>query len=912
MRVSRETALYGRDAELGTLAAAWERAKAGDGRVVLVTGEAGVGKTRLVDEFTTRVQREGDEVHVLFGAYPPGGAATEVGAFATAFREHFGAEGLEARLAPYLTVTPLLVPAFAAMLRGEPTPAGQEPLTKDSLQTVFVHALRALAAERPTVLLIDELHFAPEEGRALFAALALAAPGHRVLLLGTARRGVPEEWLASLERLEHVTQTGLGRLGPRALQELLADALRSERLAEDVSARIAVKSDGNPFFVFEILGDLRERGVLERRPDGAWSTTSEIRDIRIPSTVKDLIRTRLEGLEGDDRDLLDVAAVAGYEFDAVLVGDALGLGRIPTLKRLARIERHSRLVRSAGERYVFDHPQVQEALYAGLAAPLAREYHAALGDALERNSGAAAAKRAEEVDEEVVLGLADHFLKGGQGARARRWLGPALGVLERRQLADPAAETAGRALATKGLLAGRDRAEVLLRRAEQLEVLGRREEEREGLEEAVRLADEAGDFALAARAHRALGSHSWAVSRYDEARTRLEEARTLAARGGDRVEEVRAMVALGEVLRSQGRYEDASRLLTESLQRAREVGDHGLEAQAATSLAAMARNLGRYVEAERHLLEALETARAAGDRRNEASALATLGIVLGHLGRYEESRRHLEAALATARAIGDRHTEGLATGNLGLVFASLGRLDRALEHPERWLAIAREIGDRNCEGNAAGSLGLALKEAGRVEEARAQHERHLEIAKEIGDRLGREHATYALGLLADLEGRADDAERLLEAVVALQRESGHRRGLAYSLLALGRLLASRGRVDPAREALEGARVLARMMGLAGPQALAAVHLALLPGGDVADAKATVAAHEERLTHAERLEARFLLFRATRERAHLEEAHRLLLVLRDGTPRNLRDAMYGGSPLRREVLAAWKETRATQA
>src|SRR5204863_3938560 len=156
---------------------------------------------------------------------------------------------------------------------------GREALTQDAVQTVFVHAARALAAEKPTVILIDELHFAPDEGRALFAALALAVPGHRLFLLGTARRDLPEEWIANLDRLEHVARLPLDRLGPRALQRLLSDALRSERLAEDLAARIAIKSDGNPFFVFEILGGLRERGMLVKRPDGGWSTTSEIREI---------------------------------------------------------------------------------------------------------------------------------------------------------------------------------------------------------------------------------------------------------------------------------------------------------------------------------------------------------------------------------------------------------------------------------------------------------------------------------------------------------------------------------------------------------------------------------------------------------------------------------------------------------
>src|SRR5207244_5720869 len=138
---------YGRDAELAKLCALFDQAKAGEGRVVLIEGEAGIGKSRLVDEFVGLLQREGEDVNFLFGSYPPGGAATASGAFSTAYREQFGEDGS----ANYLTQTPILVPAFDALLRGETTPPGVEPLTKDSLQTVFVHATRSLAAERPTI-----------------------------------------------------------------------------------------------------------------------------------------------------------------------------------------------------------------------------------------------------------------------------------------------------------------------------------------------------------------------------------------------------------------------------------------------------------------------------------------------------------------------------------------------------------------------------------------------------------------------------------------------------------------------------------------------------------------------------------------------------------------------------------------
>ncbi len=94
MRILRETTLYGRDAELGRLQEAWDDVRTGEGQVILVEGEAGIGKTRLVDEFVGRLQQAGEALNFLFGSYPPGGAATAAGAFTTAYREQFGAEGL--------------------------------------------------------------------------------------------------------------------------------------------------------------------------------------------------------------------------------------------------------------------------------------------------------------------------------------------------------------------------------------------------------------------------------------------------------------------------------------------------------------------------------------------------------------------------------------------------------------------------------------------------------------------------------------------------------------------------------------------------------------------------------------------------------------------------------------------------
>ena len=332
IRIPRETEVYGRDDEIAKLRELYARAATGEGNVVLIEGEAGIGKSRLVDELIGRLQSEGEDLNFLFGSYPPGGAATAEGGFSSAYREQFGGAGSAA----YLPENQILVPAFDALLRGEGAPPGVQSLRKGSLQTCFVRATQALAAERMTIVLIEDLHFAPEEGRALFSSLAMSVPGHRVLLVGTARPGVSEDWLSDLTRLEQTSLLPLLRLGPKDLVNLLQDTLRSAQLARELGNQIAIKSDGNPFFVFEILRGLREGQFITESEDGTWVGTKVFNEIQIPSSVLDLVNARVSGLTEDERNLLDMAACWGFEFDPVVVGNALGLPRIPRCVPSAR------------------------------------------------------------------------------------------------------------------------------------------------------------------------------------------------------------------------------------------------------------------------------------------------------------------------------------------------------------------------------------------------------------------------------------------------------------------------------------------------------------------------------------------------------------------------------------------------
>jgi tetratricopeptide (TPR) repeat protein len=817
IRIPRETAVHGREEELAELRALYEKARSGDGRVVLIEGEAGIGKTRVVDELIGRLQQDGQDLHFLFGSFPPGGAATASGAWSTAYREQFGAEGLEETLEGYLTVTPGLIPAFAALLRGEPSPRDEEPLTKDSLQMVFIHATRALAGELPAIVLMEDLHFAPEEGRAMFAALALAVPEHRILLVGTARPGVPEDWRANLERLDQVDRMELGRLGPKDLGKLLVDAFRSEKLAEELSLELATKSDGNPFFVFEIIRGLREGQFISQRPDGTWVTTRVIRDIQIPSSVQDLIQVRIADLDEEEQEILDVAACCGFEFDPRLVGEALGLRPVPALRRLGHLEKAHRLVRAAGPSFVFDHHQVQEALYAGISEPLREEYHATIAEALEN--------RHPDPDGAVAVDLCEHFLEAGRGERALPHLNAALEHLE--FLDDQAVVLADRALEVEGLLGGAARAEVLVAKGDRLDLLGRRELAEAALGEAVTLAEEAGDRGLCSHARLMVGRCLLNSSRYEAARAEFLLSRDLAREIGDRETEAAATGGLGSALHSLGRFEEAQQHYERGLAIAVETGARGGEAMAAGNLGTLLLSLGRYEEARERFEQSLAIAREIGNRLGEGMATGNLGSALRALGRHEEARGHFERSLAIAREIGNRQGEVMATGNLGNLLMNLGRMEEAGPHFERALALARESGDRDHEATALGSLGLLSRSLGRVEEAGEYFERSLALAREIGSRSSEGIVGVNLGgVLRDL-GRFEEARGHTERGLAIAREIGDRRGEALALGSLGVMLRSLGRYEEARESFARSLAVSREIGGRVGEGTSLMHLGRL-------------------------------------------------------------------------------------
>jgi len=895
IRIQRETEVYGRGAELDLLEDRFELAMAGRGRVVLIEGEDGVGKSRLVDEFIRRRRADNEDLNFLFGRYTPGGAATATGAWATAFREHLGPEGLTEALAIHLDFTPTLVPAFAALLRGEPPVPGTPPLTKAAIQTAFVYLARALAEGRPTVILIDDLHLAPQEGRALFASLCFGVPRHRILLIGTMVSSGPESWFVELERGKHAERLELGRLAASDLVDLLEESFGSGKLARDLVDEIAARSGGNPLFAFEILRSLKAGPELRWSAERGWGKSRSFAGIELPDSVLDLVNERIASLTREEREILEAAACCGYEFDPILAGTVAGLNRMPALRLLAHIERTHRLIRATGRSYGFDHEQVQKALYRGLPDPLRFECHVSIAGEILRQS--------PEPDGKTAVSICHHLLSGARGDRALPFLDRAIDHLTRTYRNDRAVTLTRRALESDAPMSDEERVRLQLRRAHLNHRLARRSEEKAAILAARTLSETTGDAGLICEAHLLLGRYSWSIRDTDEALAAFVAAGKSCRAAKDRKREGRARAGLGRVYAWLGRGEEAEREFTAALDLAKAAGDRAGEANCLRQLSAAREQLGRYAQAAGGYERAIAICREINDRRGEAEGTRGLGHLLLGRGRHDEARPHFERAMVISRETGALATVAVIDLDLGSLAAAAGEYGRALDHVETAVSIAREVGDRFVEGRGYCWLGRLHSILGDQRTARHILGESRRLLRRIGADRDEGSAIAALAVVAGRQGKRERALRLAEEAVHRGEERGHQVTLGRSRLVLGTLLAAAGREEEAARELLAAVSPGVKAGSAGTELIGRCRLALLPGGDVAAAESAFSERGDLLGHDDRMTARYLLYRATGEEGHIAEAWRLLRHLRDHAPERYRRTVLESVPLHREIRDA---------
>jgi predicted ATPase len=668
--LSAKYPLIGRASEWATLHQAYAASRAG-GQLVSIEGEAGIGKTRLAEEFLADLSSKGAIViaaHCYEGerrlAYGP-----IVSALRAAMPQH-----QQTPIRVLDTISPLwlseaarLLPELASIHPGLPSPA---PLDSPGAQSRFFEGIRqvlfALCGEaQPGVIFVDNVHWADGASLDLLTYLVRRLHEHPICLLLTWRSEQTStsprlsQLLAEAQRSASVSAIPLARLSPSSVEELLdSRTTTSENLPPGIAERLYQETEGLPFFLVEYLAAL-ETGMLaaDKR---IWS---------LPGSVRDLLASRLASVSETGGQLLSTSAVIGRSFDFDTLREASGRSEEETVTALEELLAHGLVkeVRSGSSEqaiiYDFSHEKLRELVYEETSLARRRLLHRRVAEALVNRV------RSQRGSNPLAAQIARHFRLAGIDTAAAEYY-------------KLAGEYARSLYANAEALAHFDTALAL------------------GHPEPAALHEVIGDL------HTLLGEYSAALRSYETAAA-LSHADTLAS-----IEH-----KLGTVYERRGDRELAESHFEAALAALGENGAADARSRIYADWSRSTHHHGQIKQALDLAQRALDLAETAQDTRALAQAHNILGILTSSQNDLINAQRHLEQSLALAEQLDDLAARVAALNNLALACRASGETDRAIKLTEAALALCVAQGDRHREAALHNNLADLLHSTGRTEDA---------------------------------------------------------------------------------------------------------------------------------------------------------------------------------------------------
>jgi class 3 adenylate cyclase/tetratricopeptide (TPR) repeat protein len=816
----RESPVVGREPELERLAAVFEESRsAGEGRLVTIVADAGVGKTRLTQELSRRL---GDEALALEGRCLPYGDGITFWPLAEALKTEAGILDEDtlgearAKLRAVVGAAGDDVAERVAAMAG----LGEEPFPVEELFWGFRRLLTTRAHDRPVVLVVQDIHLAEPTLLELLQLLA-SIDDAPVVVVCTARPELDDRdpgWKTT----ERNTVLELPALDGEASKTMVEGLLGGGTLHAETLERIVAAAEGNPLYAEQLLTMLTDEGLLERR-NGEWVPTGEISELHVPPTVQALIAARLDTLSGAQRSVLEPASVVGYLFVenavAALAPPDVVL-QVPTeLTTLVQKHLVQRIEDGDEGAHRFEHIMIRDTAYDGILKRARADLHerfVAWADGVNRD-------RAVEFEEILGYHLEQAWTYLSElGPLDERGL--AIGADASRRLA-----SAGRRAFVRGdltaaaALLGRatalvpaddpERLRLLPEHGEALLMTGRFDAAASVLQEAI--GKEALAAAAAARASlvmllvrlRTGDSQGW-----DEATVEREIARAIEVfeQTGDD-----GGLAMAWRLRAWAagiacRYGDSVKANEQAIEHARRAGDVRQERRATTAYAG-ATSLGptNVDDAIRRCEECL--AATTGDRQSEGNLLAILGGLYAMQGEFDHARTLVARARSLLVELGvdtEAAWVGIEAWRTELLAGDLAAAERELRSSYDALDA---YGEQYTLSTVAALLAQTLVDRALLEEAESMAARSRELASD-GDVSTQALWRCASGRIHARRGRLEEAETLVREGVELLETTDFTILRVEAYLDLGEILVAAGRVGEARAAYGTARELAESKG----------------------------------------------------------------------------------------------------
>jgi class 3 adenylate cyclase/tetratricopeptide (TPR) repeat protein len=758
-----ETRMVGRDAELLTLQNAFHDAMEDvETSVVTVGGEAGVGKSRLLYEFDNWIDLRPEPIYYFKGRAAPALQHTPYSIFRDLFVYRFeildsdstatAVEKFRAGMASILEPERADLVGHLVGFDFSASPAVQRLLGSPGFgklaMAYLTNYIRAMAERQPTVIFLEDLHWADDSSLDLVDHLSTAIPKARLLIVCLARSMLFEQRPHWGEGRAAFMRIDLQPLSRRASRALVDEILQKAEAVPDVLRDLIVDgAEGNPFYVEELVKMLIDEGVIMPGEERWRIMPERLKEVRVPPTLTGILQARLDSLPREERESLQRAAVVGRIFWDAAVAELIDAAAdrekldaaLDAIRARELVFRRERSAFAGVDEYIFKHALLRDVAYETVLLKLRRGYHARVARWLEAHAG-------ERLGEYLGL-IAEHYMQAGEDNLATIYL-----------------ERSGdQALRVSLYRQARDAFQRVLSLSSSPSATG--------------------------KIHLKLGEADWYLGDYAAATAHLEPVLTSARQQADSAGQANALYWLSQVATSQGDYARAQSLLMESLPLARAAGQATL-ARVLYGLGDTAWRLGDLEAAWSNLEESLEIARALDDATQVLYALNRLGAVAGLQQNLDTAQRLFEECRALALAVGHREREATALMNLGEVASARNDYAGIKQYTQAALEIVRDIGQQEMVALALINLSEANIKLGDLDSAWRELREGVALARRLGTL---PWLLAAVTNLAQLQAAIGDTSRAL-ALLGLVKQHP---AASYDIQRLVDEALARLRLDPA-------------------------------------------------------------------------------------------------------------------
>jgi class 3 adenylate cyclase/tetratricopeptide (TPR) repeat protein len=829
------TPLVGREDEVRLLLSRWRHAKEGEGQVVLLSGEPGIGKSRIIQSLREQLQDEARiKLHYFCSPFYSSSALYPVLdqlERAAGFRRHdppaIKLEKLEAVLGQASTrpaeAAALLAPLLAIATEGRYPPLDLTPQQhRAKVFATMLDQLVGLASRDPVLMIFEDAHWIDPTSIELFQLIVDRVQSLPVLLVMIFRPDFTPPWSG----YPHITSLSLGRLSHRQAAAMVERVTGGKPLPFEVVEQIVARTDGVPLFVEELTKTILESDLLVDAGDH-YALTGPLPALAIPTTLHDSLMARLDKL-APVKEVAQLAATLGRVFSHELLAALSPLGQSALEQALAELVEAELLFRRGSlpeVTYEFKHALLQDAAYGSLLRAKRQELHARIGQVLEERFPHTAEARPELLAHHFrEAGLAEraipYALQAGDAAAARYASAEArarYGTALEMARSLPPAEAASRARITSvvklaGVAINRDHFERDLK----------------NLAEAKALAQELDDRAALSQIEYWIGRTNYVLGRFDAAAEHARTALVLAeAQGSGDTAGALPINLLARIHCLRGEAPEAITFAARNVEQMRRLGNR-IEEAAISGVLAFGYGLhGEFARAFEAAQHGIELARKVEHLPTLAACLQFGGVAKGWRGEIEDSAAYFEEALACSDKAGDHFRKYLILGWRGEAYLLVDRIEAALADLTQCLALADQIGTTFHRGAFQAFLAKIRLVQGDLASARRTGGEALQIATDTVQLWSRSIAlrVCAETMLASDAADTANAEHAVRAAIEIQEQRACRCDLAASELVLSAVLAARADGMGARTAAERAFALYEEMGTAPGLARARAALA---------------------------------------------------------------------------------------